>query len=52
MAIDGGLLKNTRVQTKDLKDKSYRNIGLAWRKSSVRKQEFSLLADTIREVIG
>lgn len=52
MAIDGGLLKNTRVQTRDLKEKSYRNIGLAWRKSSVRKQEFGLLADTIREVIG
>ena len=52
MAIDGGLLKNTRVQTKDLEDKAYRNIGLAWRKSSVRKQEFGLLADTIREVIS
>ena len=52
MAIDGGLLKNTRVQTRDLKEKSCRNIGLAWRKSSVRKQEFGLLADTIWEVIG
>lgn len=52
MAIDSGLLKNTKVQTKDLKDKSYREIGLAWRKSSVRKDEFGLLADVIQEVVG
>ena len=52
MAIDSGLLKNTKVQTKDLKDKSYREIGLAWRKSSVRKHEFKLLADIIQQVVG
>jgi len=52
MAIDSGLLKHTKVQTKDLKDKSYREIGLAWRKSSVRKHEFSLLADAIQEAVG
>lgn len=52
MAIDSGLLKNTKVQTKDLKEKSYREIGLAWRKSSVRKHEFTLLADAIREAVG
>ncbi len=52
MAIDSGLLKNTKVQTKVLKDKSYREIGLAWRKSSVRKHEFKLLADVILECAG
>lgn len=52
MAIDSGLLKNTKVQTKSLKDNAYREIGLAWRKSSVRKLEFNLMADVIREVIG
>jgi len=52
MAIDSDLLKNTRVQVKDLKDKSYREIGLAWRKSSVRKNEFTLLADAIQECVG
>ena len=51
MAIDGGLLKNTRVQTQNLREKSYRNIGLAWRKSSVRKEEFALLAGTIKEAV-
>jgi len=49
MAVDSGLLKNTKVQTKDLKDKAYREIGLAWRKSSVRKEEFKLLADVIQQ---
>lgn len=52
MAIDSGLLKNTRVQTQDLKDKSYREIGLAWRKSSVRKHEFKLLADEIQKAVN
>ena len=51
MAIDSGLLKNTKVQIKDLKDKSYREIGLAWRKSSVRKHEFRLLADVIQDAV-
>ena len=52
MAIDSGLLKNTRVESKTLKDKAYRKIGLAWRKSSVRKQEFKLMADAIREAVN
>lgn len=49
MAIESGLLKNTKIQTKDLKENSYREIGLVWRKSSVRKQEFKLLADVIEQ---
>lgn len=52
MAIDSGLLKNTKVLTKDLKDKSYREIGLAWRKASVRQHEFKLLADVILETVS
>jgi len=48
MAVDSGLLKQTKVVTSELKEKSYREIGLMWRKSSVRKQEFNLLADVIR----
>lgn len=49
MAVENGLLKQTKVLTADLKEKSYREIGLAWRKSSVRKSEFKLLADLIGE---
>ncbi len=51
MAIDSGLLKNTNVKTQDIKDKAYREIGLAWRKSSVRREEFKLLADAIHEFV-
>ncbi len=49
MAVDFGLLKNTSVLTKNLKEKSYREIGLAWRKSSVRENEFKLLANLIKQ---
>jgi LysR family hydrogen peroxide-inducible transcriptional activator len=51
MAIDSGLLKHTKVLTKALKEKSYREIGLAWRKASVRQHEFKLLADVILETV-
>lgn len=52
MAIDSGLLKGTRVKTCDLKDSSFREIGLAWRKSSVKREEFKLLAGLIREYLN
>jgi LysR family hydrogen peroxide-inducible transcriptional activator len=52
MAIERGLLKNTKVQTKDLKENPYREIGLAWRKSSVKKPEFTLLAEAIRDSVS
>ena len=51
MAIDSGILKQTKVVTAELKDKSYREIGLSWRKSSVRENEFNLLADAIRDCV-
>ncbi len=43
MATDSTLLRNTRVQLQKLADRSYRNIGLAWRKGSNRVEEFRLL---------
>ena len=51
MAINSGILKQTKVVTAELKDKSYREIGLSWRKSSVRENEFNLLADAIRDCV-
>lgn len=51
MAVDSGLLKHTKVITSELKEKSYREIGLAWRKGSVRQHEFNLLADVIRSSV-
>lgn len=51
IAIRGGLLKNTKIEVEDLPDRSYRTIGLAWRKSSVREQEFKLLGEIIRNAV-
>ena len=43
MARGSSLLKNTKVRLADLDEKSYRTIGLAWRKGSRRADEFRLL---------
>ena len=47
MARGSSLMKNTRVRLHDLKDQSYRNIGLAWRKGSRRADEFRELGELI-----
>jgi LysR family hydrogen peroxide-inducible transcriptional activator len=49
MARGSSLLRNTRVRLHALRDKSYRNIGLAWRKGSRRVDEFHLLGEFVRE---
>lgn len=43
MARDSTLLRNTRVKLHSLGEKSYRTIGLVWRKGSRRTDEFHLL---------
>jgi LysR family hydrogen peroxide-inducible transcriptional activator len=45
MARDSALVKNTRVKMRPVGARSYRSIGLAWRKGSARAAEFSLLGD-------
>ncbi len=49
MARGSALLRNTRLRLAPLKDDSYRNIGLVWRKGSRRDDEFRLLGDLICE---
>lgn len=49
MAIGSPILKNTQVVTRPLKSSSYREIGLVWRKGSMRAQEFRILGEFIRE---
>jgi len=49
MARGSTLLRNTRVKLHPLSDKSYRNIGIAWRKGSRRVDEFQLFGDFIRD---
>ena len=49
IARGSSLLKNTRVRMYPLNDKSYRTIGLVWRKGSGRAEEFKLLGNFIKE---
>lgn len=48
MARHSSLLQNTDIKTYPLNEKSYRQIGLAWRKGSARVDEFTLLGNTIK----
>ncbi len=48
MAEGSALIQNTRVRMYPLGDRSYRTIGLAWRKGSARTEEFHLLGDFLR----
>jgi len=47
MAKNSSLLHNTDVKTYPLDKKSYREIGLAWRKGSAREEEFKMLGDVL-----
>ena len=49
MARGSALLRNTRVRLQSLSDKSYRNIGMVWRKGSSRVDEFQMLGEFVRE---
>jgi LysR family hydrogen peroxide-inducible transcriptional activator len=49
MAIDAGILKNTRVVARPLESEhASRMIALIWRKSSPREKEFQLLGDALK----
>ena len=48
MAQDSALLRNTHVKLYPIGDKSYRTIGLAWRKGSGRVEEFTLLGEFLK----
>ncbi len=49
MATGSSLLKNTRVKMHPTSERSYRTIGLAWRKGSGRADEFELLGKFLRD---
>jgi len=49
MAVGTYLLKNTQIITYPLNKKSYRDIGLVWRKGSMRKNEFQILGEFIKQ---
>ncbi|MDH3621404.1 MAG: hydrogen peroxide-inducible genes activator [Gammaproteobacteria bacterium] len=50
MARGSTLLRNTRVRLWPLGERSYRTIGLVWRKGSRRADEFRLLGDFLRDL--
>ena len=52
MARGSSILRNTKVRLYPMDEKSYREIGLVWRKGSGRADEFRQLGDFIREHHG
>ena len=50
MAEGSALLKGTRVETHPLPERSYREIGLAWRQGSTRGAEFRQLGELIADI--
>lgn len=50
MAQNSSLLQNTDIKTYPLDEKSFREIGLAWRKGSAREEEFKMLGETIKTI--
>ena len=49
MAKGSSLLRDTRVAMHDIGERSFRTIGLAWRKGSNRVEEFRLLGRFLRD---
>ena len=52
MARGSSILRNTQVRLFPMDEKSYREIGLVWRKGSGRRDEFRQLGEFIREHHG
>ena len=49
MAEGSAMLRNTHVRLHSMGDRSYRTIGLGWRKGSARGEEFRLLGELLRK---
>ena len=48
MAEGSMILKHTDIKTYSMGEERYREIGLAWRKGSARREEFELLGEVIK----
>lgn len=48
MAEGSPLLKSTRIKTWPMSDRSYREIGLVWRRGSARGEAFAMLGEFIK----
>ena len=52
LAVDAGIVEGTEISLSQLVAPASRRIGLAWRRTSLRADEFRLLASTLRELTG
>jgi LysR family hydrogen peroxide-inducible transcriptional activator len=52
MAENSPMLQGGGIQVYELPEDSYRTIGLVWRKSSGRREEFRLFGEFIRQAVG
>ena len=50
LAVDAEIARGTGISLSRLTTPASRQIGLAWRRSSLRTEEFTMLADTLREL--
>ena len=50
LAVDARIAQGTGISLSRLAMPASRRIGLAWRRTSVRAEEFRLLADALREL--
>lgn len=52
LAIKNGILAGSNLITMPLSNDAYREIGMAWRASSYKQQNYLLLADLVKQVIN
>ena len=52
LAVDADIARGTDISLSRLATPASRQIGLAWRRSSLRAEEFTTLADALRELIN
>ena len=52
LAIKANMLKHTTIETLDMPEYSYRQIGIAWRKGSQQAEEFRQFAETCISLAG
>ena len=50
LAIDAKIIENTQIKMIPMTDPSFRQIALVWRKSSMRKHDYQILADALRHL--
>ena len=50
LAVDAHITQGTEVSLSRLSEPASRQIGLAWRRTSLRTEEFRMLANTLREL--